>query len=773
MVLGGVSEERIILNESSLYSREFSMLDSLPDLTRHIDILTRLIQNGNYVDADEYSTKHVTGPVVPCYQPLGDIVFQFAGQDVYSDYSRELDLSSAVAKVNYKAGGTDFTREFFTSKPDDALIVRFKSDKKGKLNFNILMESIHPTAQASTANREFIFTGQLPGIVLRRTFEWVEEWKQQWKYPEVWDQDGNRRQDVTFFPNKENYPIIYNGKGIRFETKIRVIRCDGQVSADKGVLHIQGAQEVVLAIAAASNFNGFDKDPVTEGLDASKLNNSVLSKLTNTSYSQLLNKHLSDYQRLFKRVSFQIQQQSRKTMTTEARKTNYSLAADPSYAILNFQYGRYLLISSSREGGQPANLQGLWNVDIVPPWASNYTTNINMQMNYWAAESTNLSECHEPLFHFLKDVSVTGSRVAREMYKRPGWVLHHNSSLWRGAHPVDFYGFTSFWQMGGGWLCQHLWQHYLYTKDIQFLKATAYPIMKGAAQFYSSWLTDDGNGRLVTPVSISPENGFIYIDEQGKRVPASMSMATTLDLAVIRELFQNIIDAEKLLNVDGDFSRMLENQLARLYPYQIGKRGQFLEYYKEFIDAPPRHNTSPYYPLYPGNQFTLEKNPEFTQAVKTLILERTGARPGGGGFPAAWYAALFARLGEGEKTLPYIEGLVSRTHLNLFGGGGSVFQIDGNLGYTAAVAEMLLQSYSGELKLLPALPSVWASGSINGLCGEGGFEVNMTWEGMNLKTATIKSKTANRAKIRYKDITREINMKAGETIRLDSRLNVR
>jgi alpha-L-fucosidase 2 len=251
-----------------------------------------------------------------------------------------------------------------------------------------------------------------------------------------------------------------------------------------------------------------------------------------------------------------------------------------------------------------------------------------------------------------------------------------------------------------------------------------------------------------------------------------MSMATTLDLAVIRELFQNTIDAEKLLSVDKDFSLILENQLAQLYPYQIGKRGQFLEYYKEFMDAPPRHNTSPYYPLYPGNQFTLDKNKELAQAVKTLILERTGARPGGGGWPAAWYAALFARLGEGEKTIPFIEGLVGRTHLNLFSGGGAVFQIDANLGYTAAVAEMLLQSHSGELKLLPALPSVWASGSVSGLCGEGSFEVNLTWDKMSLTGATVKSKTANHAKIRYQDFTREIDMKAGETIRLDAKLNI-
>ncbi|MDR1937563.1 MAG: glycoside hydrolase family 95 protein [Tannerellaceae bacterium] len=775
LVFGGVSEERIILNEATLYSRESPIFDTLPDLTRHIDILTRMIRNGEYADADEYATKHVTGPAVPCYQPLGDLIFRFTGQDDFTAYTRELDLSSAVAKVSYKVGKTTFTREIFTSHPDNILIVRLKSDGGENLNFKILMESVHPTSHLTTGKRELVFTGQLPGIALRRTFEWVEEWGQQWKYPDIWDKEGKRRPEVNAFrqtpQSEETYPVLYNGKGIKFETRVRLLHCDGQVSADEDGLIVKKARDVVVAVAVASSFNGFEKDPVTEGLDVGRLNQTVLSGVTGKSYNRLIRDHTADYRNLFDRVSLQIPNQPSKTnQTTEQRKTNYSLVSDPSFAALYFQYGRYLLISSSREGGQPANLQGLWNVDVIPPWGSAYTTNINLQMNYWAAESTHLSECHEPLFQFLKEISASGKRVAGDMYKLPGWVLHHNTSVWRGAHPVDWFGTISFWPMGGGWLCRHLWQHYLYTKDLLFLKETAYPIMKGAAQFYNSWLIDDGNRRLVTPVSNSPENAFIYIDEYGRQKSAGMTMAGTLDLAIIRELFQNTIDAEKILQTDIDFSLVLESKLAKLYPYQIGKRGQFLEYFKEFIESPPRHNTSPYYPLYPGNQFTLEKNPELTQAVKTLILNRTASRPGGGGWVAAWYAALWARLGEGERTLPYIEGLVNRTHLNLFSGGGSVFQIDANLGYTAAVAEMLLQSHSGEIKLLPALPGAWPSGTVNGLCAEGGFEVSLSWQDMNLTGATIKSKTGNRAIIRYGGKSVEMEMKPNETIRLDAGL---
>ena len=778
MALGGVSEERIILNETTLYSRESPIYETLPDITRHIDILTRMIRNGEYADADDYSTKHVTGPAVPCYQPLGDIVFRFSGQDDYTDYSRELDLSTATAKVSYKSGGTTFTREVFASHPDNVLIIRLRADKKGRLNFKILMESVHPATQLSTTARELSFRGQAPGLALRRTFEWVEEWGQQWKYPDVWDKDGKRRTDVDFARDVrtgELIPVIYNGKGVKFETKIQLLQCDGQVSADRDGLTVKDAQEVVIAVAVATSFNGYDKDPVTEGLNPETLNQTTLSKLNRRSYAQIQRTHIADYQKLFNRVSLQLPDPHGKSnLTTDERKTNYSLSDDPSFASLYFQYGRYLLISSSREGGQPANLQGLWCVDVIPPWGSAYTININMQMNYWAAESTNLSECHEPLFGFLKDVSVTGRRVARDMYKLPGWVLHHNSSLWRGAHPVDWYGFISFWPMAGGWLCQHLWQHYLYTKDVDFLRETAYPIMKGAVQFYNSWLVDDGNRRLVTPVSNSPENQFFYIDERGQRRAAGMSMASSLDLAIIRELFQNTIDAQKLLQIDIDFSLVLADKLARLYPYQIGvdnQKGQFLEYFKEFYESPPRHDTSPYYPLYPGNQFTLEKNTELTQAVKTLMENRTVARTAGGGWVGAWYAVLWARLGEKDRIPPYLQALISRTHLNMFGGGGSVFQIDTNLGYTAAVAEMLLQSHSGEIKLLPALPDVWHSGTVTGLCAEGGFELNITWKDKNLVSATIKSKIANSAKIRYGENVIELDMKPGETIRLGDKLN--
>ena len=765
MVFGGVKQERIILNESTLYSGEPKTNEILPDINKHIDILSRLIRNGEYSDADDYSDKYLTGRAVPCYQPLGDIIFQFEGTNEFTNYRRELDLSQAIAKTQYQNGGISFTRDVFVSHPGDAIVVHMKADKKGALNFRMKMESQHPTTHSTASgNKEFIFTGQLPGFVLRRTREWVEEKNQQWKYPELWDKYGERKPDVS--------TIQYNQKGMYFEVRVHVLSCDGHVFVNASGINVEKAKEVVLAIAVASSFNGFDKSPTKEGVEPALRTRTVIAKVATKTYKQLLNDHLVDYKRLFDRVSFQLSSKDGQTnLPIDERKKNNAFFDDPSFEALMFQYGRYLLISSSREGGQPANLQGLWNVDRVAPWGSSYTTNINLQMNYWAAETTNLSECHEPLFQFLREVSITGGKVAREMYNRPGWVLHHNTSIWRDASPVDWRGPVSFWPMAGGWLCQHLWQHYVFTQDNKFLIQTAYPLMKGAAEFYDSWLVSDDNGHLITPVSNSPENQFIYIDEHGLKKSAGMTMGSTLDMAIIRELFQNTVEAGKLLNKDTVFCNKLEGRLSRLSPFQIGSKGQLLEYYKEFIESTPRHNFSPYYPLYPGNQFTLRGTPELTESVKTLILNRTGSNMGGG-FPTAWLAALWARLGDGDRALSYINGLIKQTHVNLFNGADSVFQIDANLGYTAAVVEMILQSHAGEIELLPALPKAWSSGSIKGLHARGGFAVDIIWQNGKLSQATIKSNTNSKLVLRYGKKTTNLTIKKGNTLIINQDLKI-
>jgi alpha-L-fucosidase 2 len=390
-------------------------------------------------------------------------------------------------------------------------------------------------------------------------------------------------------------------------------------------------------------------------------------------------------------------------------------------------------------------------------------------MNYWGVEAANLGDCHEPLIQFMREVSINGQKTAQQMYHFPGWVMHHNTSLWRDTQPVDWFSYVSFWPMGGGWLCEDLWEHYQFKPDLNYLRNTAYPIMKGAATFYQHWLVDDGKGHLLTPVSDSPENMFYYNDKNGKQVMGGLTMGSTMDMAIIRELFTNCIKSARLLNIDAEWRKKLEGQLQELLPYQIGSRGQILEYYKEYKEVPPRHNTSPYYPLFPSGQITPRHTPELAAAEQKLMEER-GGRRAGGGFPGAWLATDWARLNRGDTSIRFINALVGHNHPNFFNGSGKVFQIDANMGGYAAIGEMLLQSHAGEIELLPALPASWDSGSVKGLCARGGFEAGMTWKNGVLTIGSVKSTGGTSGVVRYGEKTVKINLKKGETIRLNADL---
>lgn len=768
MPFGDSTHEQLVLNENTLYAEEPSSRDVPLDIAPVFEVVREFIEKGEYKEANDLVGKEWLGRSQPSYQPAGTLHL-FAGTPFreVTGYRRVLDLSTATCVTRFSAGGTEYTREVFASHPDDVIVIRWSARGTTPIAFRATLDSPHPSAVLKpTRKQEIALHGQLPALAIRRSLDWIEGIGDQWKYPELFNEQGNRRP----FAKQIIYGDEADGRGMFFESRLRVLHTDGDVSAAADGLRITGAHEVVLALAIASSFNGFQKSPSREGIDPAARNQQVLQALSGKTFDELRRRHVEDYRGLFARTSLHLNSPPTPMarQPTGQRTQQYRGADDPTLLALYFNFGRYLLIACSRPGTQPANLQGLWNVDRLPPWAGSFTTNINFQMNYWGAETANLSECHEPVFRFLSECAITGSEVARNMYHRPGWVLHHNTSLWRGAQPVDWRGDISFWPMGAGWCCQHLWEHFRFTGDKEFLQQTAFPLMKGAAEFLDAWLISDEQGFLVTPVSDSPENQFVYTDPLGRQQIVGIAQGCTLDMSIIRELFRNTIAAATELHQDSDFVQHLRERSAKLLPFRIGSRGQLLEWYREFKESPPRHNTSPYYPLYPSDQITPGGTPELAAAERRLLIERAKQ---GGNWPAAWLSAAWARLGDGETAHGYLERLMSSsTHPNLFNGNGKIFQIDANLGAMAAMVEWLLQSHTGTLDLLPALPSAWPSGEVKGLRARGGFEVALAWESGELRRVFIRSLLGNPCVVRHRQRTQDLRLRRGEEVTLNGQL---
>jgi alpha-L-fucosidase 2 len=585
--------------------------------------------------------------------------------------------------------------------------------------------------------------GQLPGLALRRTLDWVERQQDEWKYPELWSADGRRlptAKTVLYGPE-------IGGRGMRFATVLQVRTEGGSVSAEQDALAVHGATSVVVLLSAASSYNGFDKSPSREGVDAKKKAEDFLQAAAQRSYDDLLARHIADYRGLFDRVEFRLGRPGEAARRpTDERIKQFAAGDDPGLAALYFQFGRYLMIAGSRPGSQPLNLQGIWNDKVIPPWASQYTININTEMNYWPAEVCNLSECFEPLERMIRELSVDGRRVAHDMYGRHGWVAHHNTTLWRDAQPVDNCATCSYWPMGGGWLCQHLMEHFRFTGDRRFLAEEAYPLMKGACEFYLDWLVDNGHGRLVAPVSTSPENTFVYADAAGKKTTSSVSQGSTMDMAIIRQVFRDTLEAAETLDVDAAFRDTLRDRLGRLLPFRIGSQGQLQEWQEDFDEREPHHrHMSHLLGFHPGNQITLRGTPELAAAVRRS-LELRG--PGGTGWSLAWKVNQWARLEEGDEAHRMLSTLISRSTLPSMLDSCPPFQIDGNFGGAAGIAEMLLQSHAGEISLLPALPKAWPAGRVAGLRARGGVEVAIAWQSGRAVEVTLKATLAGQHKIR-------------------------